>query len=108
MYSFTKGSTIVLALDAIEGDVATASALTAALRRVVAAGMAPGSPAATFTVASRAAAGSIPAGWDMTISAAVSATLEAGSYRADARMMIGGNVVYTNAVAIRIVEAVTP
>lgn len=110
-YTFQRGETVSLALDAVQGDPATVTSVTAAMK-VVAAGRTlvdPGAAvAATFSVVNRAAAAPIPAGWTLTISAAVSAGLAAGSYLADAKLVVAGGVTITEPVAIRMIDAVTP
>jgi hypothetical protein len=104
-YVFQRGETISLALDAVTGDPLTVSAISAKLKAVP-----PGrttvpdgaSVAASFVIAPRAAAGDIPAGWTLTIPAAVSATLAVGSYLADAKLDIGSGTIVTDSVAIRL------
>lgn len=110
VYSFQRGETISLALDAVQGDPATVTSVTAAMKAVAAGrtSVDAATPvAASFTVASRAAAGDVPAGWTLTVSATTSATLAAGSYLADAKLVSAGGVIITDPVALRIVEAVT-
>ena len=109
-FEFARGETIGLALDAVEGDPALVSAVTAALKLVGAGGtvVAAGtSVAALFAVTSRAAAGDEPGGWTLTIDAPASAALKPGLYRADARLEVAGGVVITDAVSLRIVEPVS-
>ena len=110
VFVFQRGETIVLALDAVSGDPATADAVTAHMKalppgRTVAPPDAP--IAAPFTVSSRVATDEIPAGWTLTIPAPSCAGLPAGAYIADARIAVGGGVVMTDSVAIRLREAVT-
>lgn len=109
-YVFQRGETISLALDAVTGDPATVTAITAKLKAVP-----PGrttvsaaSPAAaTFAIANRPAAGEFPAGWTLTITAAASSTLTPGAYLADARLEVAGGVIVTESVALRIRESVS-
>jgi hypothetical protein len=109
-YVFQRGETISLALDAVTGDPLSVSSVTAQVKAVP-----PGRTsvptgtaiAASFSVTSRAAMGEIPAGWTLTIPSVTSATLSAGSYLADAVLSVAGGVVITDAVAIRIRDAVT-
>ncbi len=109
-YIFQRGETISLALDAVSGDPATVSALTAQLKAVppgrtsVPAGV---PISASFSVAARASSGEIPAGWTLTIPSAASAVLSAGAYLADARLVVAGGVVITEQVSIRVRDAVT-
>jgi hypothetical protein len=109
-YVFQRGETISLALDAVSGDPAGVSAITAKLKAVppgrtsVPAGAA---TAASFAVAPRPAEGDVPPGWTLTVSAATSSALSACAYLADARIEIGGGVIVTESVAIRIRESVS-
>jgi hypothetical protein len=109
-YIFQRGETISLALDAVSGDPASVTAITAQLKAVPPGrtSVPPGSPiAASFSVTSRAAMGEIPAGWTLTIPAATSALLVTGAYLADARLEVAGGVVMTESVALRIRPSVT-
>lgn len=62
---------------------------------------------AAFSISPRTAAGDIPPGWTLSILAATSAGLIAGSYLADAKLLVGGGVIVTESVAIRIKESVS-
>ena len=109
-YIFQRGETISLALDAVSGDPASVSAISAKLKavppgRTSVPALAP--VAASFAIVSRAAAGDIPAGWTLTIAAAISAALTPGAYLADARLEVAGGVVVTESVALRIRESVS-
>ena len=109
-FTYQRGETISLALDAAEGDPLTVGAVTAQLKAVPPGRNAvpPGAPVATsFSVSTRAATTDFPAGWTLTISAAASAALTAGSYLADARLEVGTGVVITDQIAIRLREPVT-
>ena len=109
-YTFQRGETLSLALDALAGDPLSISAISASVKAVAPGrtGVSAVAPvAAVFDITARAAAGDIPAGWTLTISAAVSATLSAGSYHADARLEVGGGVVITESVAIALRESVS-
>ncbi len=103
-YTFQRGETVSLALDAVQGDPLTVTSVTAAMKPV-AAGRTMIDPAAavaaTFVVANR------PEGWTLTISAAQSAGLAAGTYLADAKLIVAGQVTITEPVAIRMIDAVT-
>jgi hypothetical protein len=110
-YSFQRGETVSLALDAVTGDPATVTSVTAAMKPVAAGRtlVDPGAAvAASFSVTNRVAAGQIPAGWTLTLSAAVSGALAAGTYLADAKLVVAGGVTITEPVAIRMIDAVTP
>jgi hypothetical protein len=109
-YIYQRGETISLALDAVSGDPASVSAISAKLKavppgRTTVPASAP--VAASFAIASRAAAGDIPAGWTLTISAATSAGLAPGAYLADARLEVAGGVIVTDSVALRIRDSVS-
>jgi hypothetical protein len=109
-YLFQSGETISLALDALDGDPLTVSAISAQLKAVPPGRtiVPSGAPvAATFVVLPRAASGDVPAGWNLIISAATSATLVPGLYFADARMEISGSVVITEQIALKLREPVT-
>lgn len=109
-YIYQRGETIALALDAVSGDPLNVSAITAQLKAVP-----PGRTtiaattpiAASFSVSSRTVQGDVPAGWTLTIDAATSATLAAGAYLADAKLIVAGGVMITDTVALRLRDAVT-
>jgi hypothetical protein len=104
-YTFQRGETVSLALDAVQGDPLTVTSVTAALKPLSAGRtmVDPGAAvAATFVVANR------PGGWTLTISAAASAALAAGTYLADAKLVVAGQVTITEPVAVRMIDAVTP
>ena len=109
-YTFQRGETVLLALDAVKGDAGTVTSVTAAMKPL-AAGRSMIDPAtaiaATFAVTTRAAAGGLPGGWTLTIPAAASAALAGGSYLADAKLVVAGGVTITEPVAIRMIDAVT-
>jgi hypothetical protein len=110
-YIFQRGETISLALDAVSGDLLSVTALTARMKAVAPGrtSVSPTTPlAASFTVIPRSAAGDIPPGWTLTIPAIASAMLIAGSYLADAKLSVGGGVIVTESIAIRIKESVSP
>jgi hypothetical protein len=109
-YTYQRGETISLALDAVTGDPALVTAISAAMKPV-----SPGRTeasadeafAASFSITSRTAFGDIPAGWTLTIPALVSASLIPGSYVADARIEMAGGVIVTESVAIRLRQSVS-
>jgi len=109
-YQFARGEDIMLALDAIAGDISTVSSLSAQLKAIPPgrAVLPDGVPvAATFAVSPRAAALDVPAGWTLLIPAATSAGLVAGNYLADAQLQIAGGTAITSQIGIRLREAVT-
>lgn len=86
--TFRIGEDITIALDAVQGDVGEVASLTAKMQRSISAdSFAParGSVAIPFAVGSRPASGDIPAGWNLTLSAEVTADLAAGIYAVDAK-----------------------
>jgi hypothetical protein len=109
--TFQRGETIALALDAVNGDPLTVTAINAVLKAVPPGrtGVPDGAPvAATFSIAPRIASGEIPPGWTLSIDATSSAALTPGAYLADARLEVAGGVIVTEPVAIRIQLSVTP
>ncbi len=109
-FTYQRGETISLALDAVRGDPATVTSVTAQMKALATGrnSVDPLTPvAASFAVTGRIASGDIPAGWTLTIDAATSSGLSSGNYLTDARLSIGGGVVITECVAIRIRDAVT-
>jgi hypothetical protein len=109
-YIFQRGETISIALDAVSGDPLTVSAISAAMKAVAPGRTSfhAGAPvAAAFAIAPRAAVGDVPPGWTLTIPAMVSAALPSGSYLADAKLAVGGGVIVTETVALRIKESVS-
>lgn len=109
-YTFQRGETISLALDAVTGDPLSVTAISAAMKAVAPGrtSVSAGTPvAAAFNISPRTAQGDIPPGWNLTVDAAASAALAAGSYLADARVEVGGGIVITEGVAIAIRESVS-
>jgi hypothetical protein len=109
-YVFQRGETISLALDALTGDPLSVSAISASMKMLAPgrSSVDAGAPiAATFTVTPRSASASDPAGWNLTVSASISAGLSPGTYLADARVSVGGGVIITSAIAIRIAPSVS-
>jgi hypothetical protein len=109
-YTFQRGETILLALDAVTGDPLVVTAISAAMKAVAPGrtSVSAGAPvAAAFAISPRAAQGNIPPGWNLTVDASISAALAAGNYLADAKLTIGGGVVITESVAIALRESVS-
>ena len=109
-YTYQRGETMSLALDAVTGDPALVKAISAAMKAVPpgrseAPATAP--MAASFAVTARLAMGSDPAGWTLTIPAIVSASLSPGAYIADARLEVAGGVIVTESVNIRLKQSVS-
>jgi len=110
-YTFQQGESIAMALDVVSGDPGIVGAVSAAMKPV-AAGRSSADPttavAAAFDVSFIAANANDPARWLLSLSPSVSAELLPGSYVADARLTVGGGVLITETVAIRIRPSVTP
>ena len=109
-YIYQRGETISLALDAVTGDPAQVTAISAAMKAVPPGrSEAPASApvSASFAIAARPAVGDVPPGWTLTIPALVSAGLAPGSYVADARLTVAGGVIVTESVTIRLRQSVS-
>ena len=109
-YTYQRGETISLALDAVIGDPAQVTAISAAMKPVLpgrSEASADAGFAASFLVTARTASGDIPAGWTLTIPALASAGLLPGAYVADARLEVAGGVIVTDSVAIRLRQSVS-
>ena len=109
-FTYQRGETILLALDAVSGDPASVGAVTAQLKAVPPGrtSIPAGAPvAANFAVSARVASPEFSAGWTLAIPASASAVLAAGSYLADARLEVGTGVVITDQIAIRLRDPVT-
>ncbi len=109
-YTYQRGETISLALDAVTGDPAQVTAINAAMKAVQpgrseASATAP--VVASFAVTARLALGGEPAGWTLTIPALVSASLSPGAYIADARLEVSGGVIVTDSVHVRLRQSVS-
>lgn len=103
--TFRIGADITIALDAVSGDVAEIATVTAAMRPGVAGKVTftPDNslPTIPMTVAPRAASGSIPAGWNLTLAAADSANLTQRLYAIDAKLVgVAGSVDITETSAV--------
>lgn len=105
-YTFQQGETISLALDAVQGAVGDVSAITARIRRLDMnrMGFRAGSAAVAVAVAARAAAGAIPAGWNLTLSAVASGNLALGYYGVEAQLTVAGGVIVTDFATVKILE----
>jgi len=109
-YTFQRGETISLALDAVTGDPTAVTAISAAMKPVLPGRSEPSANApfvASFSVSPRLASGDDPAGWTLTIPAIVSASLSPGAYVADARLEVAGGIIVTESVAIRLRQSVS-
>ncbi len=109
-YTFQRGETFSLGLDAVTGSPSDASAIEARIRKLAAGKteLTSTTPVAeTFTITTRAASGSIPAGWTLTLSATDSVNLEAGNYLADAKLTVGAEKITTEPVMLIVKEPAT-
>jgi len=109
--TFRIGEDIVIALDAVAGDVADVATITAAILpgRPGLAGSVfqpkPNSPPIPMTVTARAAEGDFPSGWNLTLQAAASAQLVPGLYAIDAKLTAAtGSIDITDVSAVIIVN----
>lgn len=92
VYSFHRGETIRLCLDAISGDPESVTGVTAQLRKRRGNVLTGSEPVAgTFAVSERAATVDYPAGWDLALPPSVTSTLAPGLYSADARLAFGAD-----------------
>ena len=97
---FRIGEDIAIALDAIEGDPATVTAISAAMKPALVGDnrltLADDATAIVLTAIPQGAPG---AGWTMALPAAQSALLEPGLYGIDARLAIAGGIEITDSTA---------
>jgi hypothetical protein len=108
-YVFQRGETVTLALAAVAGDPAVVTGITAAMKRVASGrtGVDPNAPiAAIFDVTFVAAQGAEAAYWALSLSPATTTALPAGSYVADARLVVGGGVTITDTIGVVLRDAV--
>lgn len=91
LYEFQRGETILLALDAVEGDPATVTAITGTMRLQ----LAPHTET-NFEVVARTG------GWTLTIDPEVSATMPVGIYQAVATLTLPAQTVITDPVQVRL------
>lgn len=113
-YLFARGEEIVVALDVVTGDPDAVDATVAKMRKLEAGrnDLEPlAAVAAEFDVTDREAdelaVPPTPAGWTLTVSAGVSATLETGRYLADAQQSMLGILVTHDPIVIEIYEPAT-
>lgn len=100
---FRIGETASIELDAVAGDPLTVTApeayLAPADMRGSVAVIREGAARTTLTITPRAASGTIPAGWTVTLSASASAALTPGVYGIDAKLPVGGGIEITDTTA---------
>ncbi len=109
-YTFQRGETISLALDAVTGDPLVVTGISAAMKAAAPGrtGVAPDAPvAAVFDIAMRTADGETPGGWNLTIPAVQSSNLAPGNYLADAKLTVAGGVIIADPIGICIKAGVT-
>lgn len=94
------GASFSAGIDLVDGDIADVQSVTAMMRRIKT------NPDGTWSfavnhvpvvlgVAERLAAGSVPNGWNVSLSAADTENLTPGLYALDARFALSGSVVVT-------------
>jgi hypothetical protein len=101
---FRVGEDILIALDAVSGDAASVTEVTARMAAASANrnGDAEISASATripMAVTFRPATADNSAGWTLLLAAASSASLEPGIYGIDARLVVGTGVIITDTTA---------
>lgn len=110
IFKFSRGGTIIIGLDVMSGDIGDVTDITARMRPLTGADNRPLKTApisATMTVTDRAAAGDIPAGWDLSLAAVDCAALSLGRYYVDAVLTVGSALITTDGVEVHIVEPAT-
>lgn len=109
--TYRIGADITVALMATQGDPGQVTNATAALRRAVqgtenSIRFEEGSQSIPMIIAPRAASDSVPAGWNVTLPAAQSASLMPGLYAIDAKLVLGDQVTITSrSAAILVTQA---
>lgn len=109
-YTFQRGETISLALDAITGSTGDVSSITARIRKLLPGktDLASTTPVSeSFDITTRAATAELPAGWLLTLSPAKSVKLQAGNYLTDAEITLAGGTYITDPVMLIIKEPAT-
>lgn len=106
---YQRGETITLKFDVTEGLASVAGVPTAQLKRIYGAQV-PGSDIASLAnlvVTPVDAVGSDLAGWLVTVSPAVTSTLDPGFYGTDLRIALGSGIYKTETVRFLMIEAIT-
>jgi hypothetical protein len=102
--TFRQGEDGTIALDVVAGDPALVTASQGSIRRSRNAALFDPDPVSVpiaLIMTARAALGAIPAGWNLTLPAAQTATLRPGIYGIDARFtLVGGSVEITDEPAL--------
>lgn len=110
--TFTAGEDIAIAIDVASGTAPAGLVVTASLilGRLSGRSFTPrrGAQPIALTVTPRAAAGLVPAGWNVTLSASASADLEPGVYAAFGRYQDGDAVTIDDVPAVIRVNAGLP
>lgn len=101
-YTFTRGETVSLALENMDGAVVTA--ISAGLKRRSSAYGAPAGPVVAYMAeeARESLGEGFAGGWLLSLTPEQSLALTPGYYALDARLTIGGSVEITDAVTIQI------
>ena len=109
-FTWHRGASFALALRVIAGTVTGSETVRCVMKEAVDGLDPPGDAAAEKVVFSStfvAAAGDEPAHWLFTAAPADGLALTPGFYLADARLVIGSDVIQTTTVLIELVERVT-
>ena len=109
---FQRGETVSFLAGVVLGAVGDVSVLPTAKLKPMKAGRSavPGPDVASvhnFTVTPSPAQGDVPAGWLITLTAAQTAALAAGTYVTDIRIAVAGGVYISEPVAFRLENPVT-
>lgn len=109
-FTWHRGASFALALRVIAGTVAGTETVRCVMKEAVDGLDPPGDAAAEKVVFSStfvAESGDEPAHWLFTATAADGLALSPGLYLADARIVIGSDVIQTTTVQIELVERIT-
>lgn len=97
--TFRVGEDIAIALDATRGNVADVVTITAQIALAYRDGGPLKAAPVSMTVTDRAATSDTPAGWTLSLLAAVTDTMAPGFYAIDALLDFGGGIEITAATA---------
>lgn len=81
--TFRIGEDASVALDVVTGDASLVTGAVASMRRVATSGIVLSGDPIAVSIAPRAASGSFPAGWNVTVPASISVNLQPGMYAID-------------------------
>ena len=109
-YQFARGETVALFAGALTGDATIASGVVAKIKPITAPSdpVPPASVAGTaMSVIYQAAAGAIPAGWNISLTGMQSAALSGDFYVIDLAFIVGGAAFVSQPIVIQMVNAVS-